>query len=260
VNPYVIEIFSYEWFYTNLVSFSLIASFLILISVVLSKVADINKWIIFLSKFLGCIFLFRFIFSQVYQIYNNLWYISYSLPLHLCGISVIVSIVVLLRFNQNLYEFLFFIGFPGAIWSFLTPQINIYDPGMLFDNPGYMYIDYFVSHATILFVPLYLTFFSSKKPRSNYWYKIFLKSNFFIIPVIFLINLFIYHILGVQDVNYIYLMNPPGANNLFIIGGWPWYIIMMEIACFVHAAIINFLFVRWNDFINFFSLKKELLK
>ena len=254
--PYIIEIFSYEWFYTNILSISLIIFFLIGLSLVKSNIIKEKRSQELLTKTIGILILLRFIFSQSYQVSNGLWNVSHSLPLHLCGISGIISGVVLIRYNQSLYEFVLLLGLPGAVWSFLTPQINVYEPGMLFENPGYMYFDYFISHAAIIFAPLYLTFIMNKKPRTSSWYKIFVKSNLILIPIVSVANVCIFYLLSVQDVNYMYLMYPPGADNPFIVGGWPWYILIIEFVCLIHVCIIYSAFFVRNKTINYFLLKK----
>ena len=114
----------------------------------------------------GVLILSRFFISQIYQLYNGLWVPDHSLPFHLCGISGILGGILLLRYNQSVYEFILLLGAPGALWSFLTPQMNILEIGTTFYNPSFMYFDYFISHAAILFVPIYLVCKNFSKPSA----------------------------------------------------------------------------------------------
>ena len=52
--------------------------------------------------------------------------------------------------NKTLFEFLFYAGIIGAIQAFLTPQINYYDDSL------YRYIEYHVTHAGIILLPIYM--------------------------------------------------------------------------------------------------------
>tara|TARA_Y100000768_G_scaffold377355_1_gene350484 strand:- start:1595 stop:2299 length:705 start_codon:yes stop_codon:yes gene_type:complete len=205
------------------------------------------------TKFLGFLILIRFFISQSYQIFYNpiLWDVNHSLPFHLCGISGIVSGFILIRYNQSLYEFVLLLGAPGALWSFLTPQINI-------PNPSFMYYDYFVSHVFIIFAPLYLTLVLNKSPRLGAWQSVFLKTNLLLIPCIFAINIFLYYGLGYKDVNYIYLMKAPEAENPFIFGKWPLYIFGLQIMGFIHIALIYFLVKKYNTIKSYFQIKKRI--
>ena len=125
-SSYTINMFDYEWWYTNIASFSgilllLIISYFLLNSQYIKK----NKLEVKTTQLLGGLILARFVVSQIYQAYNGIWDPSHSLPFHLCGISGLAASFLLIRYNQSVYEFLLLLGAPGALWSFLTPQINI---------------------------------------------------------------------------------------------------------------------------------------
>ena len=143
---HIIEMFSYEWYYTNILSLLGLISFLILTYFILkSEFIQKNKLEIKFTQLLGVLILLRFIIGWIYQISNNLWDIEHSLPFHLCGLSGILGGILLLRYNQSIYEFLLLLGAPGALWSFLTPEITRLENGAGFYNPSFMYIDYFIS-------------------------------------------------------------------------------------------------------------------
>ena len=42
--------------------------------------------------------------------------------------------------------------------------------------------------------------------------------------------------------NYMYLARRPMANNPFLIGPWPWYILGLEVACVLHLWVMDVLF------------------
>ena len=68
------------------------------------------------------------------------------------------------------------------------------------------------------------------RPKIGAWWKVFLRSQI-LLPVIGLIN-------WILDANYMYLCNKPIANNPFIMGEWPWYILIIELTVLLHFLII----------------------
>ncbi len=253
-KPLIISVFSKEWYLANYFSimglvFLLCVSYLFINSNYVKE----NKISVKITKILGFLILLRFVLSQLYQIFTTpmVWDVNHSLPLHLCGISGIISGLILIKFNQFLYEFLLLLGAPGALWSFITPQINI-------PEPSFMYFDYFLSHTLILFTPLYLSIVFKKRPRVRSWINVFLKTNLILLPTVFFINAFLYYGLGYKDVNYIYLMRPPEAQNPFIVGVWPYYIVALQVVGFIHIAIIYYLFNNYNRFKNMLRINRRI--
>ena len=68
------------------------------------------------------------------------------------------------------------------------------------------------------------------KPQTGSWWKVFLLSQI-LLPVIGLIN-------WILDANYMYLCIKPIANNPFLLGEWPWYILIIELTVLLHFFII----------------------
>tara|TARA_B100001029_G_scaffold178749_1_gene186225 strand:+ start:138 stop:827 length:690 start_codon:yes stop_codon:yes gene_type:complete len=212
-----LEVFSQLWWQSNIVTVSIIFIFLLVGKLINLK----NKEIV--AKFIGTILISRSIGVHFYWDYLGIWNIQSSLPLHLCGISAILSGIVLFWRNQLAYECLFYWGITGAFHSLLTPEFTIGMDGLLF-------YEYYLSHGGILLSALYLTIVIGMKPRFGSWWKIFLFSQL-LIPIIGSINWYI-------NANYMYLCIKPIANNPFLIGEWPWYIIGIEFAALIHFFII----------------------
>ena len=256
MTPHIISVFSKEWYLTNCLSLLGIIFLLTLSRIILkSDYVKKNNLSIKITQFFGILILLRWGTSQCYQIFHTpiLWDINHSLPFHLCGISGIVSGIMLIKYNQTLYEFVLLLGAPGALWSFLTPQMNI-------PEPSFMYFDYFLSHTLILFAPLYLTIILGKKPRIKSWYHIFVKTNTIILPIVFTINIIIYYGLGFHEVNYIYLMIAPEAENPFVIGEWPFYIIGLQVVGFIHIILFYSLFSNYSRIKNYIQLNKRTVQ
>ena len=254
--PHIISVFSQEWYFSNSLSFLGLIFFLTLFYIVVkSDYIQKNNLSFKITQILGCLILLRWIVSQCYQVFHSpiLWDVNHSLPFHLCGISGIISGLILIKFNQSLYEFVLLLGAPGALWSFITPQINIY-------NTPFMYFDYFLSHSLILFSPLYLAIIFNKKPRTGAWRSVFIKTNVIILPIVFFINFIIYYVFGFEEVNYIYLMSAPEAENPFVLGDWPFYIIGLQIVAFIHIILIYYLFNNYSRLKNYIQLNRRVSK
>jgi hypothetical integral membrane protein (TIGR02206 family) len=176
-----------------------------------------------LAVFMGVIFLARAILIHPYQIYLGRWTVQSSLPLHMCGISALLSGIVLLWRNQLAYEFLFYWGIPGAFHSLLTPEFTLGTQGLLFP-------EYFLSHGGIIASALYLTLVLGMRPRKGSWWKIAIWSQL-IFPIIGPIN-------WLLDANYMYICEKPIASNPFVIGEWPWYIFVLEIIGLLHFVVV----------------------
>ena len=249
-DSYLIDAFSYEWYKVNILSLIGTVCLLLLISILLSienfKEYRFKKKI---SRLLGFFLLIRFLVSNIFSYSVGSWDINHSLPFHLCGISSVLSIIILFKYNQFIYEFLVLLGAPGALWSFLTPQINVYEP-------SYMYVDYFISHSAIIFVPIFLTIFLNKRPRPLSYLKIFFIVNVLVIPIVGLINIMIKKIFNSDVVNYMYLIRPPLADNPFIVDSWL-YMIILEFTAFMHMILIYSIFVFFSKFRGNYSLERR---
>ena len=176
-----------------------------------------------LAVVIGVILLARWVLYHPYVMSLGKWNVRSNLPLHMCGLSALLSGIVLFWRNQWAYEFLYYWGIPGAFHSLLTPEFTSGREGLLFS-------EYFLSHGGIIVSALYLTLVLGMRPRKGSWWRIAIWTQ----PVLVVIGLLNW----VLDANYMYLCEKPIANNPFVFGNWPWYIIGLEIAGLIHAIII----------------------
>tara|TARA_X000001036_G_scaffold172798_1_gene163411 strand:- start:3420 stop:4145 length:726 start_codon:yes stop_codon:yes gene_type:complete len=188
----------------------------------------------FFTKFLGVLFFVRFIFLHGYMVGLGHWDILNSLPLHLCGISSLVIIFIMFKYNQSMYEYLVLLGIPSAIHSILTPQfINGWD--------GYYFPEFYLSHGAILLAPLYLSINYGYKLRISSWMTAF-RNGLILTLFIGLINLTIAYFYGMMP-NYLYLCQAPIAENpLLFTTQWPYYFFVLVTFMFIHIIIIYYIF------------------
>lgn len=167
---------------------------------------------------LGSFLAFDYVYSQIHAMMNGTWDVSINLPLQLCSFSQLLAIALCFTQKQWIYEFLIFWS-AGAIHAFITPEIT----------EGYSIYNattYVIGHGGIIVTAFFATYKLQLSPRPLSWFKVFLYTQL-TLPIIGSINYFL-------NANYMYLAQRPEANNPFIIGEWPWYIVSLEAVIIVH--------------------------
>lgn len=188
---------------------------------------------------------------QCYQVFYQSWTVIESMPFHLCNLMWFNSIYLLLTKKQWSFELMLFIGMPAAFHSLLTPQLN---HGNEFINV----FDFFFGHGWLFACCFYCIFVLGMKPRITSWWHSFLRLQdiiIFVFVVNFTINYFSYGYilppsLDSPTSNYMYLLAPPLADNPFVIGAWPSYLLGLMFATFLHSFIIYLPFYFKKYFIK----------
>ncbi|MED3564011.1 TIGR02206 family membrane protein [Bacillus xiapuensis] len=145
---------------------------------------------------------------------NRIWEISSALPLELCNISLILSILLLLTRKKVIYEILLFTALLGATQALITPILD-------YDFPHFRFFHFFYTHLMIIWVPLYFTWVHLYRPTLWSVVKLFVFLNV-LMPFIMMINKLV-------GGNYMFLSHKPATASLLnILGPYPWYIISME--------------------------------
>lgn len=206
---YVIEFLSSEWITSSILTMLGIVLYLM----IGKQLSEKNKF--YFGVLISVVLITTTITGHSRNIINGYWNISDNLPLHLCSVSNLIACFILFIPKKNrLFEFLFYAGIIGAIQALLTPQINN------FDGSNYEYIEYYISHAGILLLPIYMYKNLGYKLTRFSWLRIVLHLNILlaiVLPLNFLI-----------DSNYMYLAAAPSVSNPLVIGDWPYYILFWE--------------------------------
>ncbi|WP_163099238.1 TIGR02206 family membrane protein [Peribacillus alkalitolerans] len=151
---------------------------------------------------------------HIWMYVTQSWNLAYSLPLELCSISLILTVILLLRRKFIIYEILLFTALLGASQAILTPVLS-------FDFPHFRFFHFFYTHSIIIWVPLYFTWVLGYRPTIWSVVKVFIFLNG-IMPLILLINKLV-------NGNYMFLSHKPdGASLLDYLGPHPWYILLLE--------------------------------
>jgi hypothetical integral membrane protein (TIGR02206 family) len=218
---YIVPIFSLQWF-SGIILVFIFYSLMIWIGNKSAKIQSEKKF----RYFLAAVFIIREVFLYAYIIHEGQFTIQDSLPLHLCNISYLFVIWLFLDPRYFLFEFLIMLGLGGALQSFLTPELT-------HGYSLYFIIDYYFSHGTIIFGPVYAILVLKMKPRPGSWKTILIFANLLLISI-FIINCLL-------DSNYVYLMKAPAANNPLVLGGYPYHLIGFEIFGTLHVLLLYWL-------------------
>ena len=107
----------------------------------------------------------------------DMWNVREHLPLHLCSLSAIGALVVLVTRNYRIYEITFFIGIAGAAQTFLTPEAGS------FALPHFRAIQTLVAHGLIIVTMVYMTTIEGMRPTWSSVWKTMLFANLYLVFV-----------------------------------------------------------------------------
>jgi hypothetical integral membrane protein (TIGR02206 family) len=151
---------------------------------------------------------------HLWHLSTGQWSVGRSLPLHLCGVSLVLSALMLVNDSYGIYELTYFWGFGGAIQALLTPDST-------YGFPHYRFFQVFISHGAIVTASVYMTFVVGYRPRLRSIWKTFLITNAYAV----VIGLFNWAV----DGNYLFLCHKPETPSLLdVLGPWPWYIVSLQ--------------------------------
>jgi hypothetical integral membrane protein (TIGR02206 family) len=151
---------------------------------------------------------------HIWMYVNDMWNVSHAIPLELCSLSLILSVLLLLTRKKIIYEILLFTALLGASQAIFTPFLN-------FDFPHFRFFHFFYTHLFMIWVVFYFTWVIGYRPTVWSVVKLFVFLNV-LLPIIMLIN-------KAVDGNYMFLSHKPkSASLLNLLGPYPWYIVSME--------------------------------
>jgi len=163
------------------------------------------------------------------------WSMTENMELHLCGMSRLLSILLLAFAVRWAFFPLFFWGIVGGFHSLLTPELTGGDS-------TFMYIEYYIIHGGIIIIPLYFVFVRQRMIGQWTWAKILALNVAMMLPV--------YAINRLIDANYMFLVDPPKVESILIQGPWPYYLIGFVGAGLLHYLLLTGLFwkrIKAND-------------
>jgi hypothetical integral membrane protein (TIGR02206 family) len=163
---------------------------------------------------------------SLWRIRHRVWTIQTSLPLHLCGVSVLLAALMLYTRSFAIFELTYFWAMGGALQGLLTPDVEGYD------FPHFRFLTTFISHGLIVTANLYLVFVLQMRPTFVSYLKSMAVINAYAAAML-LFN-------RATGANYGFLCRKPDSPTLFdLLGPWPWYLLSLEAI----ALALSFLFL-----------------
>ncbi|WP_423230636.1 TIGR02206 family membrane protein [Clostridium homopropionicum] len=192
----------------------------------------------FYSHFIGLILIFHQLSIYLWYITNERLNLKESLPLYLCRISVILSIIMLFTKSRKIFDVLYFWGLGGAFIALIFHDTSI------FPFPHYIFIQFFISHGGILISVLFMIFVHKYTPDINS-----LKRMLRWTLVYFIVTIPINYLV---DANYCYLRYKPYASPLDFLPNDPIYFVP-----FIIAGMYSLFLLLYLPFINIYSFKNQ---
>lgn len=156
------------------------------------------------------------------------WTVSRSLPLELCTISLLLSIVMLCNRSRMLYSILYFAGICGALQAIVTPSLD-------YGFPHFRFYEFFIAHIAIILSPLYMTWVEQYRPswRSIGWTMLYLNVLALLVGIV---NLAL-------GSNYMFLQHKPNTPSVLdMFGPYPYYLLAEEGIALVMFIVMYTLF------------------
>lgn len=183
---------------------------------------------------LAAIMLINEFMYHIWRWATGQWNIQTMLPLHLCAVLVYSGALLLITKNYTLYQLIYFMGLGAASQAILTPDAGIYG------FPHFRFFEIFISHGSVVLVPLYMTFVERYRPT---W-----KSLVLVMVSLNIYAAFVQIVNFAVGGNYLWIARKPDFPTLIdVLGPWPWYILSLEgIALFVYTLLyLPFAFGDW---------------
>lgn len=150
-------------------------------------------------------------------------FVREHLPLHLCGVAVLLSAATLLWRRRWTYELLYFWGLAGAANAVVTPDLT---EGF----PHYVFFQDFISHGGIVAAAVFATWGLGMRPTFRSLVRAFVALNAMAV-VMACVNL----LLGS---NYMFLSAPPETASPFLFLPWPWYVAWLEVLALAFFGLL----------------------
>ncbi len=178
----------------------------------------------FMRYGLGVIILINEVVWYGYNIHNGWFRFPEVLPLHLCDLTLWLTIIGAFTLNSRCFELAYYFGLAGTSMAILTP--DVWAP-----FPSYPTIQFFLAHGLIVITLLFLTWGKMCRPQPGGVVRAFIFLNLYTI-FIALFNV-VFH------TNYMYLCQKPlGFSILNYLGPWPLYIIASELVALTLFAML----------------------
>ncbi len=156
------------------------------------------------------------ILGPVVASYNGDFSLPEDLPLHVCGISRLLTVIYLIFPRKKLLNILYYWGVGGGLLALLIPDLQHGYP-----NPEFF--TFFLSHGVTLFTLLGVVVVFHHQPSPASHWTAFLTLNVVAFGLVYPLD----RLLGA---NYMYLLSPPAVDFTPVtwLPAWPWYLLLVD--------------------------------
>ncbi|MGG4182966.1 TIGR02206 family membrane protein [Paenibacillus jamilae] len=165
---------------------------------------------------------------NIWYVMQHIWDVQTSLPLELCSVTLLLSILMLIFRSRWLYPIILFAGIGGALQAVLTPNLA-------YAFPHYRFIHFFIAHSAIILAALYMTWIEGLRPT---WKSVG--------GVMFFLNGLALKVWIVDDAlgaNYMFLAGKPSTPSILdFLGPYPLYIVAEEAIALLFFSLLMLLF------------------
>ncbi|WP_075620244.1 TIGR02206 family membrane protein [Paenisporosarcina indica] len=191
------------------------------------------KHIRLIERFFAMTLLVMEVLYHVWLVQTDRWNWSSSLPLELCSISLVMTIILLWTGNKHVFDVVFYTGIGGALQAIATPVLDL-------SFPHFRYFHFFYTHSGIIVTALYFTWVKGYRPTFKGVLKTMVVLNV-LLPIVFTVNVLV-------KGNYMFLRSKPQNGSLLdFLGPYPWYIISLEIVAFLIFVCLWFAFRKKEE-------------
>jgi hypothetical integral membrane protein (TIGR02206 family) len=166
-----------------------------------------------------------------YWLYKDgFWEISFTLPLQLCSVSLLLCLLLLVTDSKILFQIVYFLGIAGAIQALITPELFV-------GYPHFRFFQFFITHMLIIWTGLFYIFVKGYRITwKGMWFSFaFLNVAAF---VAFIANI-------VTGGNYMFLAHKPSNPSLLdYLGPYPFYILVLE---GIALTLFLIMYLPWRE-------------
>ncbi|MEK4148200.1 TIGR02206 family membrane protein [Robertmurraya sp. FSL W8-0741] len=196
---------------------------IVMLQTTLKKYEKVIKTILFV-----CLFLFETLY-HVWLFVGGQWSIAFALPFHLCSISLLLCLILLLSNSKLVFQFVYFLGFAGAMQAMVTPELFV-------GFPHFRFFQFFTTHMLIIWVGLFFVFVKGYVVTKRGLWQSFAFLNAAAV-IAFLANI-------ATGGNYMFLAHKPENPSLIdFLGPYPLYILVLECIALVLFFV---LYLPWR--------------
>ncbi|MGQ3478058.1 YwaF family protein [Paenibacillus sp. TY11] len=165
---------------------------------------------------------------NIWYVTQHIWDVQTSLPLELCSVTLLLSILMLIFRSRWLYPIILFAGIGGALQAVLTPNLA-------YAFPHYRFIQFFIAHSAIILAALYMTWIERLRPtwKSVGGVMLFLNG----------LALMVWIVDDALGANYMFLAGKPSTPSILdVLGPYPLYILAEEAIALLFFSLLMLLF------------------